>query len=73
VILFFFHTYLIFTNQTTQEIYHKSKVPYINKFKELKKEKMENLNIKVPGSMPFHPFDMGCLQNFRYVYFNNVE
>jgi hypothetical protein len=48
-------------------------MPYLQKFKEMKKQKMENLNIKVPGSMPFHPFDQGCLENFKMIYYNTNE
>jgi hypothetical protein len=34
---------------------------------------MENMNIKVPNSMPFHPFDMGLIQNIKFVIFTNKQ
>jgi len=66
-----FHSYLIFTNQTTYEIYHKDKMPYLKKFKDTKKLKLESLNIRVPASMPFHPFDLGVIDNLKMIYYNN--
>jgi hypothetical protein len=71
------------TNQTTYEIYHRDKNAYLSNFKVMRKNKMENLNIAIPGSMPFHPFDMGNLflflscigviENFKMVYKNKIE
>jgi len=55
------------TNQTTHEIFRKNKIHYMEKFKELKKRRMENLNINIPGTLPFHPFDMGIIQNWKFV------
>ena len=61
------------TNQTTYEIYHKEKNPHLRIFKDLKKSKLESLNIKIKDSTPFHPFDLGIIENFKCVYYNSKE
>lgn len=61
------------TNQTTYEIYHNASVPYISKFKELKRARIINSNISIPTNMPFHPFDMGFIQNWKFVYYSDKE
>jgi hypothetical protein len=68
-----FHSYLILTGQTTYEVYHRNKVAYLAKFKEIKKTHLENMNIRVPGSMPFHPFDLGFLNNLKAFYNSNAS
>lgn len=68
-----FHSYLLLTNQTTNEVYHKAKILYLNRFKDLKIKQMENANKKVKGSMPFHPFDSGCKENIKIILFKKEE
>lgn len=68
-----FHCYLILTNQTTHEIYHKASLPYLHKFKEMRREFLEKKSIKIPATMPNHPFDCGLKKNIRFVYYNSKQ
>jgi hypothetical protein len=72
-ILAMFHSYLVSTNQTTHEIFYKSSLPYIVKYKEMKKVRMETMGIKVTYNIPFAPFDMGIKENLKFIYYNKRE
>ena len=62
--LFFFHTYLICTNQTSYEIYHREKCPYIDIFRKERNKILELRGIDVESTYAFHPFDSGVNKNF---------
>ena len=63
--LFFFHTYLISTNQTTYEIYHKEKCPYLEIFRKERKKILELRDIEVQDTYAYHPFDSGLSKNVK--------
>jgi hypothetical protein len=71
-ILAMFNTYLIFTNQTTHEIFYKSNLSYLVKYKEMKTARMESMGIKVTHNIPFSPFDMGLKENLKFVFYNKI-
>jgi hypothetical protein len=60
------------TNQTTYEVYYKNKMEYILKFKELKKLKLQTMNEKISHTLPFHPFDLGIINNIKLFYKNKT-
>lgn len=63
--LFFFHTYLICTNQTSYEIYHKEKCPYLEIFRKERSKILELRDIEVQSTYAFHPFDSGVVKNVK--------
>ena len=63
--LFLFHTYLICTNQTSYEIYHKEKCPYLDIFRKERNKIFELRGIEVQSSYSFHPFDSGIVKNVK--------
>ena len=63
--LFFFHFYLICTNQTSYEIYHKEKCPYLEIFKKERNKIFEQRGIEVQATYAFHPFDSGVVKNVK--------
>lgn len=70
-ILFFFHIYLISTNQTTYEIFHKEKNPYLFIFKIERQKILNERGIDVKPSYSFHPFDCGLIKNVKF-YMNKL-
>ena len=63
--LLLFHTYLICTNQTSYEIYHKEKCPYLDIFRKERNKIFELRGIEVQSSYSFHPFDSGIVKNVK--------
>lgn len=63
--LFFFHVYLISTNQTSYEIYHKERCPYLEIFKKERNKIIEQRGIEIESTYAFHPFDSGIIKNIN--------
>ena len=63
--LFFFHNYLICTNQTSYEIYHKEKCPYLETFRKERTKILELRDIEIKPTYVFHPFDSGVVKNVK--------
>ena len=63
--LFWFHMYLICTNQTSYEIYHKEQCPYLDIFRKERNKILELRGIEVQSSYTFHPFDSGLIKNVK--------
>jgi hypothetical protein len=53
------------TNQTTYEIFYKSCINYLAKYRELKKQRLESQDIVVTYNTKFLPFDMGFIKNIK--------
>lgn len=73
-ILFLFHIYLVSTNQTTYEIFHKEKCPYIGIFKIERNKILNERGIDVEPTYAYHPFDSGIKNNIKLLVeklFNN--
>ena len=70
-VLFFFHIYLITTNQTTYEIYHRDKCEYLFIFKDMRKKILKERNIDILPSFSFKPFDMGIIRNIQLIWNKN--
>ena len=66
--LLFFHIYLICTNQTSYEIYHKEKCPYLEIFRKERIKILELRGIEVQSSYAFHPFDSGVTKNVKFCF-----
>ena len=64
-ILFFFHVYLVCTNQTTYEIFHHEKCPYLKIFKKERKKILAERAIDVKPTFAYHPFDSGITNNIK--------
>ena len=67
-VLFFFHMYLVSTNKTTYEIFHKEKCPYLHIFKEERKKILEGKGIDVEPTFAFNPFDSGIVNNIKLLF-----
>lgn len=63
--LFLFHIYLVCTNQTTYEIFHKEKCPYLAIFKNERKKLLIERGIDVEPTFAFNPFDCGIEKNIK--------
>jgi hypothetical protein len=72
-ILVFHQHFVIITNQTTFEIFYKSCIPYLTKYKELKKQHLESLGMTVQYNTRYLPFDMGLMQNIKLFIANEKE
>ena len=64
-ILFFFHAYLVCTNQTSYEIFHKDKCPYLHIFKDERNKILNERGIEVEPTFAYHPFDSGIINNLK--------
>jgi hypothetical protein len=65
VILFLFHAYLVSTNQTSYEIFHKEKCPYLGIFKIERNKILNERGIDVEPTYAYHPFDSGLYNNIK--------
>ena len=76
-ILFLFHVYLVCTNQTTYEIFHQEKCPYLKIFKIERNKILTERAIEVKPTFAYHPFDSGISNNlklfFEKFYRNNYK
>ena len=68
-IYFVFHTYLILTNQTVYEIFHKDQCPYIKIFREERMKIYLQRGIEIQSNYSFHPFDSGIRRNIGYAFY----
>jgi len=68
-IYFVFHTYLILTNQTVYEIFHRDQCPYIKIFKEERMKIYLQRGIEIQSNHSFHPFDSGIRRNIGYAFY----
>ena len=64
-ILFLFHTYLVSTNQTSYEIFHKEKCPYLGIFRIERIKILNERGIDVQPTYAYHPFDSGLYNNIK--------
>lgn len=71
-----FHMYLLLTNQTTYEIFHKDQCPYLRIFKEERIKIYIQRGIEIQSNFSFRPFDSGIKKNLKYAFyklFNSSE
>ena len=75
-VYFIFHMYLLLTNQTSYEIFHKDQCPYLRIFKEERSKIYMQRGIEIQSNFSFHPFDSGIKKNIGYAFyklFNSAE
>ena len=72
-ILFLFHTYLVCTNQTTYEIFHKEKCPYLTIFRAERNKILNERGIEVKPTYVYHPFDCGIIKNVKLLVDKNFN
>ena len=75
-ILFAFHLYLLLTNQTCFEIFHKDQCPYLRIFKQERIKIYMERGIEIKANLSFNPFDSGIKRNLGYAFcklFNSCE
>ena len=68
-IYFIFHIYLLLTNQTTYEIFHKNQCPYLRIFKQERIKIYLDRGIELGANFSFHPFDSGIRKNLGYAFY----
>lgn len=68
-IYFIFHMYLVLTNQTTYEIFHKDQCPYLRIFKQERIKIYMERGIEIRANFSFHPFDSGLRKNLGYAFY----
>lgn len=68
-IYFIFHIYLLLTNQTTYEIFHKNQCPYLRIFKQERIKIYLDRGIELGANFSFHPFDSGIRKNIGYAFY----
>jgi hypothetical protein len=73
IVLFFFHIFLIMTNQTTYEIYHKDKCEYLFIFKDMRQKILKERNIDIAPSFSYKPFDLGIIRNIQLIWNKNKK
>ena len=61
-----FHLYLLFTNQTSNEIFYKENCPYLRIFKQERMKIYTERGIEISDKLSFLPFDSGIKKNFGY-------
>ena len=69
IILFVLHSYLLLTNQTSYEIFHKEQCPYLRIFKQERIKIYMERGIEIKDNLSFHPFDSGINKNFGYAFY----
>lgn len=75
-LLFIFHLYLLLTNQTSFEIFHKDQCPYLRIFKQERIKIYMDRGIEIKPNLSFHPFDSGIKKNLCdafYKLFNTTD
>lgn len=68
-IYFIFHVYLLLTNQTSYEIFHKDQCPYLKIFKQERKKIYLERGIEIQSFFSFRPFDSGIRKNIGYAFY----
>ena len=66
---FMFILYLIVTNQTTYEIFHKDQCPYLRLFKQERTKIYMERGIEIKNNFSFNPFNSGLKKNIGYALF----
>ena len=66
IILFILHLYLLVTNQTSYEIFHKDQCPYLRIFKQERSKIYMERGIEIKSNLSFRPFDCGIKKNIGY-------
>ena len=66
IILFIFHSYLLLSNQTSYEIFHKDQCPYLRIFKQERIKIYMERGIEIKANLSFSPFDSGIKKNLGY-------
>ena len=69
IILFIFHSYLLLSNQTSYEIFHKDQCPYLRIFKQERIKIYMERGIEINSNLSFHPFDSGFKKNLFYAFY----
>ena len=68
-----FNIYLIVTNQTTFEIFHKDQCPYLRIFKQERSKIYMERGIEIKNKFSFNPFNSGVKKNIKYALFKLVN
>ena len=66
---FIFHLYLLFTNQTSFEIFYKENCPYLAIFKQERMKIYTERGIEIKDELSFKPFDSGIRKNLGYAFY----
>ena len=69
IILFLFHSYLLLSNQTSYEIFHKDQCPYLRIFKQERIKIYMERGIEISDKLAFLPFDSGIDKNLGYAFY----
>ena len=69
IIMFIFHSYLLLSNQTSFEIFHKDQCPYLRIFKQERIKIYMERGIEIKDNLTFHPFDSGIRKNIGYAFY----
>ena len=69
IIKFILHSYLLITNQTSYEIFHKDQCPYLRIFKQERTKIYMERGIEINSNLSFHPFDSGFKKNLFYAFY----
>ena len=69
IIIFIFHSYLLLSNQTSYEIFHKDQCPYLRIFKQERIKIYMERGIEIKDNLSFHPFDSGIRKNLGYAFY----
>ena len=69
ILLFIIHSYLLLSNQTSYEIFHKDQCPYLRIFKQERIKIYMERGIEIKANLSFRPFDSGIKKNFGYAFY----
>ena len=69
VVAFILHLYLLFTNQTSYEIFYKENCPYLRIFKQERMKIYTERGIEIKDELSYRPFDGGIKKNLGYAFF----
>ncbi len=76
IISFIFHSYLLISNKTSYEIFHKEQCPYLRIFKQERSKIYMERGIEIKSNLSFNPFDSGIKKNIGfaiYKLFNSYD
>ena len=69
IVAFILHLYLLFTNQTSYEIFYKENCPYLRIFKQERMKIYTERGIEIKDELSYRPFDGGIKKNLGYAFF----
>lgn len=69
VFAFILHLYLLFTNQTSYELFYKENCPYLRIFKQERMKIYTERGIEIKDELSYRPFDSGIKKNLGYAFF----